>query len=457
MQKLLTPLLLSFTALTAGAAGSFSVQTLTGDGDSGISGNNAYTHAIDMGDGPNRTINGAVFTGSGGGGNPGTNNYATAEIPNVLANWPGVNPPGPSVTGATGGLFTNFNYGGANNETLTLNNLRVGQQYTTTFYNDRWGGLRSQNITTSDGGSITFDADNAATPGTLLKYTFTAVSNSLSFTFDETNATPASFHHYAYSNQVVGHKALLTDNFYAPGNPNTLDLNFNLPARQGGSLVTSSGVKTWVAAGNTQVGNNTGGVDGGNYLLDAFGATSAVDYNFNGSASQGGLSVSFDLAPNIGNVGADNWEALNLGNSFADKNGGVNGGHEHFGILFRGQGTIQAFDANIVVSGGVEPTWGPGGVTTALNHFELLITDPGDGNPFDGLGQTTIEVFANGNSVYSFTKGGGGYDQNYLNFQASHIGGIDNLVIAQLIPEPGTVTLAGLAAFALVARRRRNR
>ncbi len=453
MQKLLAPALLSLSVVSA-FAGTFNVQPLTGDADSGISGNNAYTHAIDMGDGPNRTINGAVFTGSGGGANPATNNYSTTELPNVLPNWPAVNPPGPSVTGATGGLFTNFNYGGAPSETLTLNNLRVGQQYTTTFYNDRWGGLRSQNITTSDGGAITFDADNAATPGTLLKYTFTAATNSLTFTFDETNSPPASFHHYAYTNQVLGQKALFTDNFYAPGNPNTNDLNFNLAARQGGSLVTTGGVKSWVAVGNTQVGNGTGGIDNGNYLLDAFGATSAIDYNFNGSASQGGLSVSFDLAPNIGNVASDNWEALNLGASSTDKNGGVNGGQTHFGILFRGAGTIQAFDGSSLVSGGVEPTWGPPGVTTALNHFELIITDPGDGNPFDGLGQTTIEVFANGNPVYSFTKGAGGYAENFLNFQASHIGGIDNLVIAQLIPEPGTVTLAGLAALALARRRR---
>lgn len=448
--KLVIPFLSLAAPALSFAAGTFSTAPLTGDADSGISTNNAYTHAIDMGDGANRTINGAVFTG---GGTPGTNNYTIGGIDSQLTNWPAVNPPGTTVTGAVGGLFTNFQYQAAGgNESVTLRNLRVGQQYQTTFYNAVWGGPRSQNFTTSDGGAITFDQDAGPTgSGSLLKYTFTATANTMTYNIAANQV--ASFHQYGFSNQVMGYTALVTDNFYAPSNPNTLDLNFNLAARQGGSLVTSSGVKSWVGAGNTQVGNNTGGVDGGNYLLDAFGATSALDYNFNGSASAGGLSISFDLAPNIGGVGADNWEAINLGAAFADKNGGVNGGQTHFGVLFRGDGRLQAFDANTNLTP-VEPNWSGGGFTTQLNHFELLITDPGDGNPFDGLGQTTIDVYANGNQVYSFTKGGGGYAQNYLNFQASHIGGIDNLVIASMIPEPATATLAGLAACALLRRRR---
>lgn len=319
------------------------------------------------------------------------------------------------------------------------------------FYNSLWGGPRSQTITASDGGSIIFDPD--AQPGSLLKYAFTATANTMTYSFTP-NQPNASFHQAAFTNQAVGHISLLTDNFFAPGNPNTLDVNFNLAARQGGSLVTSSGVKSWVPINNTQVGNNTGGIDGGNYLLNAFfNGTAALDYNFNGSASQGGLSIAFDLAPNIGNVGADNWEAINLGASSADKNGFVNGGHTHFGVLFRGDGRIQAFDGPSVVTP-VEPLWSGGGFTNQLNHFELLITDPGDGNPFDGSGQTTIDIYANGNPVYTFTKGGGGYTDNYINFEAAHIGGIDNLSIARLVPEPGTAALAGLAGLALLRRRR---
>ena len=56
-------------AVPAATAGTFSTRSLYGDGDSGIANDKAYTHAIDMGDVANRTVNGAVFTGSGGGGN----------------------------------------------------------------------------------------------------------------------------------------------------------------------------------------------------------------------------------------------------------------------------------------------------------------------------------------------------------------------------------------------------
>lgn len=173
--KLSLPLLLLSTPALCVAAGSFSTAGLTGDGDSGISSAKAYTHAIDMGDGGNRTVNGVVFTGSGGGANPATNTYTTTGITDLLPGWAN-----PNVSGATGGLFTNFNYQGAGGtETVTLRNLRVGQQYETVFYNSLWGGPRSQTITASDGGSIIFDPD--AQPGSLLKYAFTATANTMTY------------------------------------------------------------------------------------------------------------------------------------------------------------------------------------------------------------------------------------------------------------------------------------
>lgn len=388
-----------------------------------------------------------MFTGSGGGANPATNNYTTSGLNNGFAGF------GSGVSGNVGGMMNNFLYNG-NPASYTLRNLRVGETYTTTFYNAAFGppGGRLHNIAASDGGTL-FNYDQNASPGSVLNYTFTATATTQTYTITPQNPGD-TWHHYGFSNRVVNQKALLTDNFYAPSNPNTLDLNYNLAARQGG-VITTGGTVPWVGINNTQVGNATGGIDGGNYLLNAFyNGTAALDYNFNGSASAGGLSIAFDLAPNVGSVGADNWEAINLGASSADKNGFVDGGHTHFGVLFRGDGRLQAFDGSSVLTP-VEPLWSAGGFTTQLNRFELLITDPGDGNPFDGSGQTTIDIYANGNPVYSFTKGSGGYANNFINFEAGHIGGIDNLVIAQIIPEPGTAALATLAGLSLLRRRRR--
>jgi hypothetical protein len=434
---------LSQLVLTAGASGTFSTGTLSGDSDIGLTADGTFTHAINLGDSANLTVNGVVFSGGGLGG---TNNYNVTGTNATFTGWSA-----PQISGAANGLFTNFNFvSGGGNESVTLNNLRVGQQYTTTFYNALWGGPRGQNITTSDGGAISFDQD--AVSGSVLKYTFTAQSNSLTYNFVPTSAN-ASFHQYAFSNQVNGYKALLTDNFYAAGTSNTYDTNFNLAARQGGSIGAISPI-SWNSINNTQVGNSTGGIDGGNYLLTAgFTGSSALNYNFNGAASQGGLSVSFDMAPSINNTGdMTHWGAFNFGAAEADKNVFVNGSATHFGILFRANGLLQAFDGSTNITPS-EPSWGSADATNALHRFEIQLTDPTDQNPFDGVGQTNIDVYADGILRYSHVKGGGGYANNFMNWEAANISGIDNLVIAQ-IPEPSSVLL--LLAGGLFLKRRRS-
>jgi hypothetical protein len=255
--------------MDASAAGIFSTELFTSDADSGIAGANAYTLAINNSDTGNLTINDAVFTGPGSSPNPSTNNYAVAGNTKIIPNF---NPAG--VTGAVNGLFTGFGYkdGGDGISSLTLNNLRIGQAYRTTFYNADWGGPRVQNITVSDGGSFSgYDQDGFGDVGDghLLHYDFTAAANTLSFEFSKQGT--GSFHHYAFSNQAVGYQTLLTDNFYAPSNPSTSNVNFNLEARQGGTLAAGTNTVSYTSAGNNRVGDTTGGIDGGNYLYSAGG------------------------------------------------------------------------------------------------------------------------------------------------------------------------------------------
>ena len=438
---------LSLLALVSSAqAGTFQLYPLTGNGDSGIAADDAFTLAIDVAGSGNTSVNGTVFT-SVGGADPATNNFSTTGLGGVFTGYPQ-----PNVTGSIGSMMQNFNYGG-NPETLTLRNLRVGQQYTTSFYSDSFGAPSPRNVTftTSDGGSFGYDQNVG---GSRLTYTFVATATTMTYTV--TPAVPGdTFHSYAFSNRQDGYKALFTDNFYAPGNPDTANVNFNLAARQGGSLVATGGPISYSPDGNTQVGNATGGIDGGNYLLSAFGARTALNHNFAGLESAGGLSVSFDFAPNsVGNGDTTVWESIELGMSDADKLAGVNGGQTHFGILFRGNGGIQAFDGGSVVSGA--ETWGAG-ATNALNHIELLLTDPTDMNPFDGVGQTDIDVYSNGVLVYEFTKGGGGYADNFMNFGSTFISGADNVVVAQVVPEPATAaSLMGGLGVLLGLRRRRK-
>ncbi|MEJ6484640.1 Ig-like domain-containing protein [Nostoc punctiforme UO1] len=225
-----------------------------------------------------------------------------------------------------------------------------------------------------------------------------------------------------------GSETLLSDNFSASSNPDTFNLNYNLAQRQSGSLALTN----WVASGNTQVGNSTANIDSGNYLLTAFSGTAALDRNFNNTNSKGGLEIAFDLAPNsTGNADQSVWGSISLGLSAANKNAGINSAVPHFGILFKGNGGIQAFDGSTDITGSYS-NWGGTGNNGTLHPFTVQLTDPTDSNPFDGVGQTNIDVYANNSLIYHYVKGNGGYSQNYLNFSSSSISGVDNLAIGRL-------------------------
>ncbi|MBN2506321.1 MAG: immunoglobulin domain-containing protein [Verrucomicrobia bacterium] len=231
---------------------------------------------------------------------------------------------------------------------------------------------------------------------------------------------------------------LVLDDFDA-NTSNVNDLNTDI-ARQTGTLAP---ITYTMAGGPGNYGHQLQNGSALNQLLLADGvqSISSPDYDFSGASSINGLRISFDVdaMPSVYGGTSDHWGCINLGLSQADQMAFVNAGVPHFGILFRGAGTIQAFDGGTVVSPSPEPVYSTTGPGT-WSHIELRITDE-DGNPFDGAGNTTIEVFSNGAAtpLFTFTKTGG-YAHNYINLIGEFRSHFDNFEIAQL-PEPPPPTI----------------
>ncbi len=234
-------------------------------------------------------------------------------------------------------------------------------------------------------------------------------------------------------------EVLLTDDFTADMNVRAGALDFNIANRQTGTLATTDYMTFPGGNPNVQLGNMTTMRSGGdgNYLLLAFGGIASLNQNLNGPLTAQGLEISFDVAANLDTstpAVLNNWTAINIGSAPDERNISVNSPRRHFGFLFRANGLTQAFERTTLIS--TDIPWSPmqeGGVDN-FDRVRMVITDPTDGNPFDGTGVTKIEVFSSlidgGESpIYSYTKEGGGFADNYLSFVSNSIGAIDELEI----------------------------
>jgi hypothetical protein len=239
-------------------------------------------------------------------------------------------------------------------------------------------------------------------------------------------------------------QGLLSDNFNAAGNPNPADLNYNLATRQAGSGL---GTVSWTkGSGNIQVG----WAASPNAMLVAGDGNStsglvSPDHSFGGAETAGGLIIEYDLDPQTTSFSAA-WLAINLGMNSAGRWTGVSAATPHIGIYFDYSGNCAVFDGATVVG-----SFANAAVHGTFNHVLLKLSDATDGNPFDGVGQTTVAVYTGINPElrFTYTKANGGVPGGYLNFQASpaDVGLIDNLSIRRIIltpPEVAIATYAGL-------------
>ncbi|WP_407680167.1 LamG-like jellyroll fold domain-containing protein, partial [Candidatus Chordibacter forsetii] len=184
---------------------------LTGDADSGITSDDSYTHAINIGSATNVTVNGVTFTGEGNGGstNSGTNwNITTGFTGHLNDSWMAGQPSyNSTVLGNIGTVLDKgFRFGSTGGyQKIKLTGLTDGQVYTFTTYNQSWSGSRTMKVSCSDlpGATFSFNQDkyqDSAYDGLLVECTYVADGTEAEFTVEDVSA---SMHLYAFSNRVA--------------------------------------------------------------------------------------------------------------------------------------------------------------------------------------------------------------------------------------------------------------
>jgi len=198
----------------------------------------------------------------------------------------------------------------------------------------------------------------------------------------------------------------------------SIDVNFeyNAAGRQSGGLApltyTEADAGQWWDFAS-QVGNSANS----NALL-----LTAADFN---PGTQGRVSPDFNLkATGTNRIGLQvitftngaAWEAINFGANSAGRNQFVNAGNAGFGILFQNDGLFQAFHNSAAIGSGAYTD--TNAVPGRTNSIVIEVYDTSDGDPWNGVGSTMIDCYADGGIVpfFSYTNSPG-YTNNYITVQ----------------------------------------
>jgi len=290
---------------------------------------------------------------------------------------------------------------------------------------------------TTNSGSYTLIASTAMpsyidaglTNGVTYYYAVSATnSQGESVDSEQASATPTS-------SVTSSNTLLFLDTFTVSANSWDVNFEYDAVGRQSGTLgpltytqvpATGAGVDGFEYTHQVGHSENTGALKllAVGYSWDAQGRVSP-DYNFNVA---GTTRISLDVIP-----GTTDWQAINLGAGSSGRNLGILDGGSAFGILFKPGGIYETFNGGSGLGSGTYSA------TPGTNSILIEISDT-DGNPWDGVGATIIDCYADGSFIpfFSYTNSSG-YTDNYITLQAFGnygSGFVDNLSVSVLTASP---------------------
>jgi len=191
----------------APTSGRWTVETWTGDGDSGIDPTFFYTHAYNFGSAANASINNINFLGVAGGAPAVAGKFSTTFFGNLFTG------DANSLTFAGGGsatLGTDFVYGGnvpaTSFQSITLTNLTPGTNYVMTVYSVGWEnpdvGIRWGTFSVGND-YLTVNQDQFLNDGGIqFTHRYTAdASGTVTFRISPLVPANVSFHVYGFANR----------------------------------------------------------------------------------------------------------------------------------------------------------------------------------------------------------------------------------------------------------------
>ena len=249
---------------------------------------------------------------------------------------------------------------------------------------------------------------------------------------------------------------------------NTSDINFETAARQGGAPAPIA----WTAnIADYHVQMFGGGGTPLQLAGDGFGtfpaptmASPSADFTGHVAGEVIGKKVEVTMDAFANNTGGTYFtqSAITVAASAPLTQSGAPGGG--FSVVFiedtfGGNGNfIQLWDGSTIVGNLIPNPAGAGG-----GFVEIFIDDPTDGDPWDGVGETSFGVLVNSTPVGVYSRGGGGFTSNYITLEGSdQKAGVtlathtfDNLLVSSFpIPEPSAAVLCALGLIGMGWRRR---